>query len=88
MNPRWYLFFKLAAVFALWVSGGFGVGAQTNVGAIHGVVTDPSKAVVTGARPPRGGGLLAHRPGRGNAAPLLHCGRRDGLWGAYRRTDP
>src|SRR5271155_4174792 len=49
MNPRWYLFFKLAAVFALWVSAGFGVGAQTNVGAIHGVVTDPSKAVVAGA---------------------------------------
>jgi Carboxypeptidase regulatory-like domain len=49
MNPRWYLFFKLAAVFALWVSAGFGAGAQTNVGAIHGVVTDPSKAVVAGA---------------------------------------
>src|SRR5580693_7794499 len=49
MNPRWYLFFKMAAVFALWVSMGLGVSAQTNVGAIHGAVTDPSNAVVAGA---------------------------------------
>src|ERR1700689_5275101 len=49
MNPRWYLFFKTAAVFALWVSMGLGVSAQTNAGAIHGQVTDPSNAVVAGA---------------------------------------
>jgi len=49
MNPRWYVFFKMAAVFALWVSTGLGVSAQTNVGAIHGAVTDPSNAVVAGA---------------------------------------
>jgi hypothetical protein len=39
----------MSAVFALWVSMGLGVSAQTNVGAIHGAVTDPSNAVVAGA---------------------------------------
>ena len=49
MNPRLYWFLRSAAVFALWVSAGLGASAQTNVGAIHGIVTDPSNAVVAGA---------------------------------------
>src|SRR3984957_4461041 len=49
MNSRLYWFLRLVAVFALWVIAGGGVSAQTNVGAIHGIVTDPSNAVVAGA---------------------------------------
>ena len=49
MNSKLYAFFRgLAAVLALVVGVGVGASAQTNVGAIHGQVTDPSNAVVAG----------------------------------------
>ena len=50
MNSKLYVFFRrLGVVLALLASSGLGARAQTNVGAIHGQVTDPSKAVVAGA---------------------------------------
>src|SRR5580704_14529941 len=49
MNSKLFVFFKMAAVLVLIVGAGWVVAAQTNVGAIHGSVTDPSNAVVAGA---------------------------------------
>src|SRR5580692_6421115 len=50
MNFGLYVFFKrLAATFFLLAATSFAALAQTNVGAIHGQVTDPSGAVVAGA---------------------------------------
>lgn len=50
MNSKLYVFFRgLGVVLALLAGAALSAWAQTNVGAIHGQVTDPSKAVVVGA---------------------------------------
>jgi hypothetical protein len=51
MDSRWCVVFlrRVVAVFASFIFLGLVAGAQTNVGAIHGQVTDPSGAVVAGA---------------------------------------
>jgi hypothetical protein len=50
MNSKLYVFFRgLGVVLALLAGATLSAWAQTNVGAIHGQVTDPSKAVVVGA---------------------------------------
>jgi Carboxypeptidase regulatory-like domain len=50
MNSKLYVFFRgLGVVLALLAGATLSAWAQTNAGAIHGQVTDPSKAVVVGA---------------------------------------